>query len=190
MEGLPGLRRLPDPDRHRGRRGSVRLAAALQDPLDMVFDDHANRMLVLLPRSSQLIQLPADASGNIRPQNLARLNVRRFGVRQPQGMAVDPASGTLYISWTPPARNSSRSSRMPTAAWCRVPSPWWTCVPAVSAPRGGIAFDPSTGRCKSSAPGRQTLNEVTLDGQVSGSAISPRSTSKTRRPWSLPPVPH
>ena len=137
------------------RRGSVRLAAALQDPLNMVFDDHANRMLVLLPRSSQLIQLPADASGNIRPQNLARLNVRRFGVRQPQGMAVDPASGTLYILDASgpkfiqivPDANGSLVQGAVSVVDLR--------SSGISAPRG-IAFDPSTGRLQILSPGQKT----------------------------------
>ena len=150
------------------RRGLVRLAAALQDPLNMAFDDQANRLLVLLPRSGQLLQLPADEAGNILPKNLQRLNVRRFGVRQPQGMAVDPATGTLYIldasgpqfiRIVPDASGSLAQGAVSVVSLGQS---------GITAPRG-IAFDPTTGHLQILSPGQKTLYELTSGGQVTGS---------------------
>ncbi len=41
------------------RSGSARFASALENPLNMAFDNRSNRLLVLQPRSGQLIQIAA-----------------------------------------------------------------------------------------------------------------------------------
>src|SRR6266496_3882114 len=79
------------------RPGSVRLAAGVQDPINMAYDNKANRLLVLQSKANQLLVVEADASGTLDTSTMTRENVRDWGLQNPQGLAVDSASGDLFI---------------------------------------------------------------------------------------------
>ena len=147
------------------RPGSARLAAAIENPLNMAFDNRSNRLLVLQPRSGQLIQIGADATGSIKGRGLERLNVRRFGVRDPQGLTVDPASGMLYIL----DASGPKLLRISPLAGSRLADGAVTSIDlsgtGMTSPRG-IAIDPSTSHLHVFSPGQNRLFELATDGSL------------------------
>jgi uncharacterized protein YjiK len=76
--------------------GSIQLGAATQDPINMAFDARRHRLLVL-SAADRLLEAHVNASGKLAPGTLRRLDVAQFHLTDPQGMAVDPKSGALYI---------------------------------------------------------------------------------------------
>ena len=79
------------------RVNSARIAAAIWDPINVAFDSQANRLLILQPMARKLIEVLEGPDGNLDPATLVRHPARHFGLQNPQGMAVDPASGHLFI---------------------------------------------------------------------------------------------
>jgi uncharacterized protein YjiK len=77
-------------------KGSARIAAAVRDPINMSFDTAHDRLL-LLGSADQLLEVHADANGELDPRTLNRRDARHLDLKDPQGMAVDPASGVLYV---------------------------------------------------------------------------------------------
>jgi PKD repeat protein/uncharacterized protein YjiK len=77
--------------------GTVRIAAAVTDPINMAFDGNANRLLVFNSANSQLIEILARPDGSLDPQTLRRIDAGSWGLENPQGLTVDPASGRLFI---------------------------------------------------------------------------------------------
>jgi VCBS repeat-containing protein len=75
----------------------TRIPAAITDPINITFDDAFDRLLVLLPSANILMQIKAGPEGRLNPNTLAHFDVRSFGLQDPQGMAVDPASGDLLV---------------------------------------------------------------------------------------------
>ena len=78
------------------RAGEARIAAALKDPVNVVFDARHARLL-LLDSADRLLEVRSDASGDLDPRTLVRRDALRLDLRDPQGMAVDPASGAVYV---------------------------------------------------------------------------------------------
>ena len=76
---------------------SIRIAAEIKDPINMAFDNQANRLLIFKSAAKQLIEVLAGSDGNLNPRTLTRYNARHFGLQNPQGMTVDPQSGHLFI---------------------------------------------------------------------------------------------
>jgi DNA-binding beta-propeller fold protein YncE len=77
--------------------GVVHLALAPADPLNMVFDSAADRLLLFDSAASELIEIKTRPSGRLDPATLTRFAARHLGVRAARGMAVDPTSGCLFI---------------------------------------------------------------------------------------------
>jgi len=78
------------------RAGSTRIAAALSEPINIAFDASSNRVL-LLANPDELLEVGAGARGDVHPRTLVRRDVSRLALGDPQGMAVDPATGTLFV---------------------------------------------------------------------------------------------
>jgi len=76
--------------------GSANLPT-IANPINMAFDSKANRLLLFDTASQELIAIKADQDGYVDPAVLNRFEAQQFGVQNPQGMAVDPVSGALFI---------------------------------------------------------------------------------------------
>jgi uncharacterized protein YjiK len=77
--------------------GVVHLAFATADPLNMVFDSTADRLLLFDSAASELIEIKTSPTGRLDPATLTRFSARQLGVQAPRGMTVDPTSGRLFI---------------------------------------------------------------------------------------------
>jgi len=79
------------------RAGSARISAAIKDPRNMAFDKRLNRLLIFQSSSNNLIEVKEKPDGNLDPKTMIRYNARHFGLVNPQGLTIDPASGNLFF---------------------------------------------------------------------------------------------
>ena len=63
----------------------------------MTFDNNFDRLLVLLPEREHIDASEGRTGWSPESQHTGYFDVRQFGLQDPQGMAVDPASGDLLI---------------------------------------------------------------------------------------------
>ncbi|MEJ2353882.1 MAG: hypothetical protein P8Y03_29260, partial [Anaerolineales bacterium] len=147
------------------RAGSVRIAAQVQDPVNMAFDNKANRLLIFQSPANILIEVSQDEDGNLDPAMLARHDARGYGLEEPQGMSVDPASGSLFILdavgprilRVEPEADGSFDNAVITAV--SLEASGLTNV-------RGLAFDPSTGHLHLVSMAESSLVELTQTGEV------------------------
>ena len=79
--------------------GTARVASAIADALNVAFDQKASRLLFFDAASGQLGEARARPGGGLDPSSgaIRRYAAREYGVQKARGMAVDPASGRLFI---------------------------------------------------------------------------------------------
>ena len=144
------------------RSGSARIAAALRDPVNVVYDVRWKRLL-LLDSADRLLEVKVDARGDLDPKTLVRRDGLRLDLGDPQGMAIDARSGVVYVldatrprvlRIQPPADGSLEQASLSEIDLR--PS-------GVTRPRG-LALDPDTGHLQLVA-GRQ-LVELSESGET------------------------
>ena len=144
------------------RAGSARIAAAVKDPINMAFDARGNRLL-LLDTADRLLEVRADANGDLDPSTLVRRDALRLDLRDPQGMTVDPANGVVFVVDAAQPRivriepDANGSFDAATTSDVDLQSS------GVSGVRG-LAFDPTTGHLHIGSA--QGLVELTTTGAV------------------------
>ncbi len=80
------------------REGSEIIAAAVADPINMVFDSKSGRMLLIDSVANDMIEIKAKSDGSFRSvPTLTRHDIQHFKLENPQGMTIDPDSGNLFI---------------------------------------------------------------------------------------------
>ena len=142
--------------------GSAQLRAGALNPINMAFDARRNRLL-LMSTHAQLLEVQVNARGNLVPKTLQRLDVKQFGLTDPQGMAVDGKSGALYIL---DAGHQRVVRVQPTADGSfrgAVRSELDLRPNGLGAVRG-LAFDPQSGHLY--VRSGKTLTELTTAGKV------------------------
>jgi uncharacterized protein YjiK len=146
------------------RAATVRIEAGLPEPANMAFDTRANRLLILQGTRGHLLEVPATLDGSLDIEAMRVIRVQSFGLRDPRGLTVDPASGVLYaldadgphlvrIEPDPRRGLESPSVLRIDLALSRATS------------LHGLAFDPRTGNLHVLDPEGQELYEVTERGQ-------------------------
>lgn len=147
------------------RIGVARIAAAIQDPINMAFDGHANRLLILQPAANRLIEVPEEPDGNLDPASVFRHDARPFGLQDPQGMAVDPASGHLFVLDGAGPR-IVRIEPNPGGGFDGAVIAEIDLAQTGLSDVRGLALDPTGGHFQLLSPSEQKLYEVTETGQV------------------------
>src|SRR6266545_4788690 len=149
--------------------GLVRLPGALTDPLNMAFDRATQRMIGLDTMTSELVEL--QVAPRPAPAPLARFPAQKFGLQTPRGLAIDPASGRLFVL----DNAGRRLVRVDPDLGAAAPG-----AAALSAGRGtqldlralgaadlhGLAFNPSNGHLYTVNRAQQQLYELTETGQL------------------------
>ena len=79
------------------RAGLAQVPVAFQSPINMVFDNRFNRLLLLAAQGNQLVEVRTDNNGNLNPSDITRYNVSGWGLKNPLGMTVENDTGTLFI---------------------------------------------------------------------------------------------
>jgi hypothetical protein len=70
---------------------------AVQAPLNVAYDSKTQHLLILQPASSQMLEVEEGLNGEFNSNGMLRLNTKRFGIQDPQGLTVDPTSGSVFI---------------------------------------------------------------------------------------------
>ena len=147
------------------KKGSARIAASITDPINTAFDNKFNRLLIFQPNSNKLILVDAAPDGSLDTSSLTRFDARHFDLVDPQGLAVDPMNGDLFIldSAVPqivhiqPTADGSFEGASISQIDLQHLTP---------ASLRGLAFDPSTATFHVLNPNNGNLYEITLAGQV------------------------
>ncbi|MDN3511458.1 MAG: hypothetical protein NG784_09135 [Candidatus Jettenia sp.] len=77
--------------------GSLPIATCITDPINMAFDNKANRLLIFQSDTNTLVEIKAGADGYLNPDTITKFDAQKFGLQNPQGMTVDPVNGHLFI---------------------------------------------------------------------------------------------
>ena len=147
------------------RSGLAQIAAAAQNPINMVFDNRFNRLLLLAAQGNQLVEVRPDTNGNLSPSSITRYNVRDWGLQNPQGMTVDEETGTLFIL----DAASPRIVQVQPLVNGSFEGASLSEIDLRSLGRSslqGIAFEPSSGHFFVTDPTDQELYEVTSSGEA------------------------
>ncbi|MCE7985133.1 MAG: hypothetical protein DYG89_28505 [Caldilinea sp. CFX5] len=147
------------------RAGSMRIAAKIDDPINVTFDDKRQRLLIYRAAPQQLLEVTAGANGLPNPKNIRRYKLKALDLQNPQGMSVAPQSGDLYILdaagprlvRVPPAADGSFDNAAATIIDLR--------ATGINTPRG-LAWEPSGELLYIVSVTSQTLYSVTADGQI------------------------
>jgi uncharacterized protein YjiK len=143
------------------RAGQAQIAAAVQDPINVAYDNLVGRLLLVGAAGNQLLEVHEDAAGNIDPQTLIRHNISSWGLQDPQGMTVD-ANGILYIL----DAGGTRLVRVEPGAGGDLEAATVSQINLSLASARGIAFDPTTGSLQVMVPAEQRLYELSPAGDV------------------------
>lgn len=144
------------------RAGTARLATTALDPVNMAFDARRDR-LVLVDRADRLLEVRPRPDAELDQTTVASRGVLRLGLRSPQGLTVDPATGTVFVVDTRPTRILRVTPEADGSFESASVSGLDLGSTAIPAPRG-IAFDSPTGHLH--VRGDQKLYELTTDGEV------------------------
>ena len=147
------------------QKGSARIPAAINDPINMAFDNRCDCLLILQPNANGLIQVKAGPDGRLIPGTLVRFDARPFGLLNPQGMAVDPASGDLFILDST-AAGLVRVARAPDGSFDENGVSRVDLRHLGSVGLRGLAIDPINGHLHVLDSTKQALYEITPAGQV------------------------
>jgi uncharacterized protein YjiK len=142
--------------------GSAQIAAIIQDPINVAFDDKGQRLLLLHAAANQLLEVHENSDGNLEAGSLNRYDAKPFGLQNPQGLAVDPASGTLFVL----DAVGPRLVRITPASDGSFTNASLSAIPLGLSEVRGLAFDPSTNHFHVVSPAEQVLYELTQAGEV------------------------
>ena len=147
------------------RVGTVQVAIGVTDPINMTFDEAANRLLIFGATNSELYEIRARQDGSIDPQAVEQIAARSFGVEDPQGITVDPVSGHLFILDVE-GRRIVRVEPDPQHGFEEAAISEIDLRKAGLSDLRGLAMHPVTGSLYTLDPSRQELHELTPTGQI------------------------
>ena len=142
---------------------SVKLTTTTSDPVNIALDNKNNRLVMFKPSSRKLIVIDVDTGGRPKKNPNDTVKADQFGLDEPQGVTVDPATGDLYVLDNVGPRilriipdrgkdlNSARISEIDLSK---------TGLVGLR----GIAFDPSNGHLQIMSPIERRLYEVNEKG--------------------------
>ncbi|MEN6409379.1 MAG: hypothetical protein ABFD44_06690, partial [Anaerolineaceae bacterium] len=146
------------------RGGLAQVAAVLPDPVNLTYDPTFGRILFLQFPANLLVAVREDSSGNLDPTSLTHIDIRRYGIQNPQGITVDPASGDLYLLDAAGPR-ILRVAPGADGSFDGANSEIKPQIDGLTSPRG-LAFDPTSGHLHLYDPAEKKLYELTRSGEV------------------------
>jgi hypothetical protein len=147
------------------QKGLSRISAAVEDPINMTYDGHRERLLIYQHQANIIIEVKADSKGELDPGRVIRHDVSHFEIVHPQGMSVDPHSGTLYILDAAGPRIVIIEADQGGVFSNAIVSEMNLEINGLNSGRG-LAFDASTGYLYLISLGEQELYQVNLEGLV------------------------
>jgi uncharacterized protein YjiK len=138
---------------------------AIQDPINIAFDNKMGRLLLLQRSTNQLLEIREKADGTLDPSTLTRYDASNFGLQDPRGLTVDPTSGSLFILDAAGPRIVRVEPRADGSFQAAEVSGISLRSGAAVSLRG-LAFDPSTGHLHVGVPDEHRLVELSPTGSV------------------------
>jgi uncharacterized repeat protein (TIGR01451 family) len=145
--------------------GRVSLLAAIPDPINMAFDSKANRLLLFQPATLEFVEMVVGPGGQLDATTPIFHDARRFRLQDPQGMAIDPSSGRIFLLDNTGPR-IVRIDPYVDAGFANAVVTRVDLAPADLSDLRGLAFNPANGHLYTQSPARQTLYELTPAGNV------------------------
>ena len=148
-----------------GLSGTSTIGTGIEDPVNMAFDNKANRLLVYQPSSVLLLDIAADSFGVLQPGTLTSISASSFGITDAKGMTVDPATGDLYIL----DASGPRIVRIVPDPTLGFSQPTVSSISLAGLGLGtvrGLAFYPPNGNFHVFNPDTDFLHEVTETGAL------------------------
>lgn len=101
--GHAGLALTSPPKNGKGK--TARTLLEISDPINIAFDSVSRgakgygsaRLFILDAKLGELITIPAGPRDTMEPAKLKRFDAHGFGIANPQGLTVDPATGRLFV---------------------------------------------------------------------------------------------
>jgi hypothetical protein len=147
------------------RAGVTQVRAHIWNPINIAFDDYYGRLLLLQFPKAQLLEIREGSDGHLDPRTLITYGADSFGLQDPQGMALDPASGSLFILDAVGPRilrvEPGLDGRFDGAAISEV-----DLASSSLTDLHGLAFDPTTGHFYVISLSEQKLYELNQAGQI------------------------
>jgi uncharacterized protein YjiK len=151
--------------------GSVNVAAAVTDPLNLVVDRGANRLLTFDAGTQEIVAIRLTSRGAPDPASIGRFDARPLGLQRVRGLTMDPASGRLYLLDNG-AQRIVRVDPAPDHSLDMAEALNDGRVSSIDLRRSeladarGLAFNPADGHLYVLAPAKQGLYELTETGEV------------------------
>lgn len=146
----------------------------IDDPINMAFDTLStgacivglSRLFLLDTELGQLNEIKGGARDELVPQGIGRANLRGLRIADPQGMALQPSNGTLYILDAEGPSITRLIPRKPGQGFAGA------LVSVIDLPTDlggvlrGLAFNPEDSHLYAINPEQNTLYKLTLTGEV------------------------
>jgi hypothetical protein len=151
----------------------TRTRLAISDPINMAFDSVSRgakgygqaRLFVLDSELGELITIQAGPQDIMEPSRIRRFDAHGFGIINPQGMTVEPATGRLWVLEGAGAPQLVGLQPKPGHQF-QEPDITHLMLPAGIGPLRGLAFNPADGHVYLLSTDQQTLYKVNLDGEL------------------------
>ena len=147
------------------RTGVVRISDVIEDPINIAYDDKVGRLLIFQASKDQLIELREGPTGVLDPRTLMRYNMGSLGLKKPQGMAMDPSSGNLFILDAAGPRLVQAQPK-PDGSFSQVIVSAVNLSGVVLSKVRGLAFDPDTRHLQVMNLKQKNLYELTQTGRL------------------------
>jgi len=144
------------------RAHSIQIAAAVQNVINVTLDNKAHRLLLLHDSANQLLEVREDLDGNLDPTTRIHYDAKPFALQNPQGIAVDPSSGALFIL----DAVGPRLVRIMPSTDGSFNNPSISAVILGLTDVRGLAFDLNTGHLYVVSPAEQMLYELSQAGEA------------------------
>ena len=145
--------------------GSVQVKTSINEPVNFAFDTKANRLFAFQPSANNLTTINTGANGIPRPNPKDNIPGDRFNLQDPQGMAVDPENGDVFVldgvgprivRLTPDSAKDLDDIKISEVDLSN------TMLVGLK----GIAIDPSTGNFHVLSPNEKRLYEISKKGVI------------------------
>ena len=145
--------------------GKFETKFSIDNPINITFDSHTNRLLILFTKAKRLIEIPLDNQIEFDPVTTMVTPTGRFRLDDPQGLAVDSKTGFIYIldrtgpQITRIERDASRGLNRAVVSVISLESTGLSDL-------RGLSVDPTNGNLHICSPTENRLYEVTSTGLI------------------------
>ena len=158
-----------------GEKASLgELNFSIDNPINIAYDNHTNQLIILLAGKKRLVELAVGRDGIPILSKAKKTPIQKFGIDDPQGIAIDPETGDLVVLDSAGPRVFRINRKNPRGLKGKNFSEidlQHTGLVGLQ----GIAVDPLSGNFQICSPGENRLYEVTKSGRIIANRLLPGS---------------